>query len=374
MKTTRILFIGGFTGAGKTTLLSGVAQRLTKQGLRVGVITNGFAPASVDTALLTRSGLNVVEVNGSCFGSNFDGLTEAIGRLQADADVILAEPAGSCADLSATVIQPLKQLYVRKLQPGPLSVLADPVRLDGILRGGTSGLHPDAACIFRRQLEESDIILITKTDTVTPEALQQLAARTRAAYHSCVMKISPANGDGVDGWLREAMMRYECGLRIATADYGAFARGNAAMALLNGTVRIYCGKAPDWDLFIRLLLAKLRKRFEEQSCPVEHIKVLVENGDACIAGSLTGVSGTLSFQGSAGTGNHIKLTVNARVETSPDTLNQTIRNTLDECTHHPYKTETDTWTCLQPECPAPTHRLDKIVKAPVSLKGLRIVR
>jgi hypothetical protein len=139
-------------------------------------------------------------------------------------------------------------------------------------------------------------------------------------------------------------------------------------------VRIYCGKAPDWDLFIRLLLAKLRKRFEEQACPVGHIKVLVENGDACIAGSLTGTPGTLSFQGSAGTGDHIKLTVNARVETSPDTLNQTIRNTLDECTHHPYKTETGTWTCLQPECPAPPHPPDKTVKAPVTLKGLKIVR
>ncbi|MDR2679462.1 MAG: cobalamin synthesis protein P47K, partial [Tannerella sp.] len=166
MGTTRILFIGGFVGAGKTALLLGAAQRLIKQGLRVGVITNGFAPESVDTALLTRHGLKVTEVNGS-LGSHFNELTEAIGQLQTDiaADVIMVEPAGDYTDLSATVMQPLKQFYVRKLPLGPLSVLADPVRLDDMLNGGTSGLHPDAACIFRKQLEESDIILITKTDT-----------------------------------------------------------------------------------------------------------------------------------------------------------------------------------------------------------------
>jgi Ni2+-binding GTPase involved in maturation of urease and hydrogenase len=375
METTRILFIGGFIGAGKTALLLEAAQRLMKQGLRVGAITNGFVSESVDTALLTRNGLDVTEVNGSCFGSNFNGLTEAIGRLRADtaADVILAEPAGAGVDLSATVIQPLKQLYARKLSPGPLSVLADPVRLDDILNGGTSGLHPDVACIFQKQLEESDIILITKTDTVTPEASQQLAARTRAAYHSCVMRISSANGDGVDGWLQEAMMRYECGLRIAAVDYDACARGYAVMTRLSGTVRV-CGKASDWDRFVRRLLAALRKRFEEQACPVEHIKIFVENGDAYIAGSLTHTSGTLSFRGSAGTGDHMKLVINAQAETAPDTLDQIIRDTLDECTHHSYKTETDTWTCLQPECSAPTYRMDKIVKMPVSLKGLKVVR
>ncbi|MDR0757143.1 MAG: cobalamin synthesis protein P47K, partial [Tannerella sp.] len=312
MVTTRILFVGGFTGAGKTTLLLEAAQRLTKQGLRVGVITNDFIPESVDTALLTRRGLRVEEVKGSCFGSNFNGLTEAVERIRSDiaADVILAEPTGICADLSATVVQPLKQLYGRKLPLGPLSITADPVRLDDILNGGTSGLHPDVACIFRRQLEESDIILITKTDTATPEALQQLAARTRTAYHSCVMKISSVTGDGIDGWLQEAMMRYESGLRIAALDRETCARGHSATSWLNGTVRVR-GKTSDWDTFARLLLTELKKHFEEkQIYPVQHIKLLVENGDACLTGSLTDTSsGALSFHGSAGKGEHMKLTV-----------------------------------------------------------------
>ncbi|MDR1380226.1 MAG: cobalamin synthesis protein P47K [Tannerella sp.] len=372
METTRVLFAGGFPGSGKTALLWEAALRLTAQGLRVGLITND--PSS--GALLAHSGLRVEEVDGNGFGGNFNGLTAAVGRLRAEiaADVILVEPSGRSADLSATVIQPLKQLYGRKLPLGPLSVLADPVRLNGMLRGGTSGLHPGMAYIFRKQLEESDIILVTRTDAMAPEALRQLIVQTRAAYHSCVMAVSPSSGDGIDGWLQEAMMRHECGTRIAAVDYDAYARGNAAVSRLDGMVRLR-GKTPsDWDLFTRLLLAKLRQGFEEQACPVEHVKILVENGDSFVAGSLTdSVSGTLSFRGSAGMGDCAKLTVGACVETPPGALSRIVRETLDAAfAHHSHEAETDRWECLPSECPAPACRFDKVVKMPVLLKGLRM--
>ena len=60
----------------------------------------------------------------------------------------------------------------------PLTVLSDPARLAAILKGEDGGLHEDAAYIYRKQLEESDIILITKIDTLTPEALEPLKAET----------------------------------------------------------------------------------------------------------------------------------------------------------------------------------------------------
>jgi G3E family GTPase len=375
MKTTRILFIGGFLGAGKTTLLWNVAQRLVKQGLRVGLITNDQAPELVDTALLARDGLKVEEVSGSCFCCNFNGLTGAIANIRADiaADVILAEPVGSCTDLSATIMQPLKQYRSGNIRLGPLSVLADPVRLNDMLNGGTSGLHPDAAYIFRKQLEESDMILITKTDTLKPEALQELAVRTRAAFHSCVMKVSSVNGDGIDGWLQEAMLRHEAGMRLATVDYDMYARGEAVLGWLNGTVLLQ-GKPTDWDAFTHHFLAELGKRLDEQRYPTGHVKVIAENGSRFITGNLTGQSDTLSLRGSAGSSDRMKLTVNARVETAPDTLNQLVRETLDKLTPPSCQMQIVAWKFLQPGRPNPTHRFDKIVQMPVSPAGLRFNR
>ena len=40
-------------------------------------------------------------------------------------DVLIGEPVGSCTDLSATVLQPLKQLHSAQFQLAPFSVLVD---------------------------------------------------------------------------------------------------------------------------------------------------------------------------------------------------------------------------------------------------------
>lgn len=164
MKTTRLILVGGFLGAGKTTLLWEAAQRVMESGQRIGLITNDQAPELVDTAILSRNEVKVAEVSGSCFCCNFNGLINAMKQLrdEAFADVIIAEPVGSCTDLSATIFQPLKENMNGELLISPLSVMADPVRLTNILDGGTAGLHPSAAYILRKQLEESDIILISK--------------------------------------------------------------------------------------------------------------------------------------------------------------------------------------------------------------------
>ena len=140
MKTTRLILVGGFLGAGKTTLLWEAAHKVMQNGERVGLITNDQAPELVDTAILSRDKVKVAEVNGSCFCCNFPGLIDATKKLkkEAEADVIIAEPVGSCTDLSATIVQPLKENLRGELLVSPLTVLADPVRLSDILNGGNA--------------------------------------------------------------------------------------------------------------------------------------------------------------------------------------------------------------------------------------------
>ena len=137
MKSTRLILVGGFLGAGKTTLLWEAARRIMDMGQRVGLITNDQAPELVDTAILKHHDVKVAEVSGSCFCCNFDGLINAMQQVreEANADVIIAEPVGSCTDLSATIVQPLKRKMVGELLVSPLSVMADPVHLNDILNG-----------------------------------------------------------------------------------------------------------------------------------------------------------------------------------------------------------------------------------------------
>jgi len=363
MKITRLILVGGFLGAGKTTLLWEAARRITESGKRTELITNDQAPELVDTALLSRNDVKVAEVSGSCFCCNFNGLIEALKNVrdEANADVIIAEPVGSCTDLSATIIQPLKQNLRGELIVSPLSVLADPFRLNHILNGGTAGLHPSAAYIFRKQLEESDIILITKSDLISPEELALLKEKTKLHFpDSEVMTVSSVSGEGMDEWLKEVLTRTDAGKRLVEVDYDVYAEGEAVLGWLNTTIEL-SGQETDWDAFARELMQNLSIQFDKMKASVGHVKLLVESGKNYLIGNLTGWNETLSFRSSAGTSTEARLTLNARVEMSPEALEEIVRKTLDATNGIQIKKKIIALRCLSPGRPNPTFRFDKVV-------------
>ena len=176
-KRARYIMIGGFLGAGKTTAVGAVARRLTEQGLRVGLITNDQAGGLVDTRLLRGQGFATEEIAGGCFCCRFGTLVEAAQKLDAAArpDVFIAEPVGSCTDLVATVTSPLRRLYGDAFTIAPLAVLVDPVRarrIFGLESGGN--FSAKVVYIFRKQLEEADVIVISKSDLLEAEELEEL--------------------------------------------------------------------------------------------------------------------------------------------------------------------------------------------------------
>ncbi|NEW83593.1 MAG: GTP-binding protein [Mariniphaga sp.] len=363
MKTTRLILVGGFLGAGKTTLLWEAAQRIMNGGQRVGLITNDQAPELVDTAILSRDEVKVAEVNGSCFCCNFPGLIEATKKLkkEADADVIIAEPVGSCTDLSATIVQPLKENLRGELLVSPLTVLADPMRLTDILNGGNAGLHPSAAYIFRKQLEESDILLISKADLISAEELVLLKEKVKLHFpDSEVMTVSSVSGEGMDEWLNKVQNSTDAGKRLIEVDYDVYAEGEAVLGWLNSTIEL-TGESIDWDAFARKLMQSLSSQFDLMNASVGHVKILIESGEKYIVSNLTGLNKTLTFRESAGTGNAARLTVNARVEMSPETLEDIVRKTLDEVEGTTISKKVVALRCLSPGRPNPTYRFDHVV-------------
>lgn len=361
-KNVKIILTGGFLGAGKTSLLWQASQYLMARGKHVGLITNDQAPELVDSILLANKGLKVAEVNGSCFCCNFNGFMDAVQKHLIDqaVDYIIAEPVGSCTDLSATIMQPLKRHWKNKADIAPLSVLADPERLTSILDGDNAGLHADAAYIFRKQLEESDIIVINKTDLLSDTQLNDLVNRTKQAYPAAtVMTVSALTGTGIEAWLEEVIRRHDAGKRIVEVDYDIYANGEAVLGWLNGTVTLK-GETTDWDKFILSFMNKLCACFEKEMLPIGHVKAILENGENSIVVNFTGGINTISVRGSADVSDTCKLTINARVETTPENLDAIVRATLN--THASAFTCTEiAWKYLQPGRPQPTYRFEKII-------------
>src|SRR4051794_3760311 len=185
MSHVRFVMVGGFLGAGKTTLIARLAKYYQAQGKRVGVVTNDQAQDLVDTNSLRAQGLSVEEVPGACFCCNFNDLIAKAGRLEERdrPDVILAEPVGSCTDLVATVVQPLRDLYRTRFTVAPYAVLCKPSHGLRILGGADDGgFSPKAAYIFRKQLEEADAVVINRVDELPVNRVDELARLIAADY------------------------------------------------------------------------------------------------------------------------------------------------------------------------------------------------
>src|SRR3954463_3779425 len=155
-RKARYIMIGGFLGAGKTTAVAALAQQLTQNGRRVGLITNDQGSELVDTAMLRARGFATEEIPGGCFCCRFNSLVDAARRLT-DAtkpDAFVAEPVGSCTDLVATVSYPLRRIYGDQFQLAPLSVLVDPARAEQVfgMREGRK-FSEKVLYIWRKQVE-----------------------------------------------------------------------------------------------------------------------------------------------------------------------------------------------------------------------------
>src|SRR5437899_2933783 len=173
----RYIMIGGFLGAGKTTAVGRLARQLSDQGCRVGLITNDQGRNLVDTALLRSQGFATEEIPGGCFCCRFNSLVEAAERLTARTrpEIFIAEPVGSCTDLAATVTYPLRRLYQDNFTVAPISVLVDPIRAQrvfGLQKGGN--FSAKVIYIYRKQIEEADIVVISKSDLMDDEQLKAL--------------------------------------------------------------------------------------------------------------------------------------------------------------------------------------------------------
>src|SRR5262249_20033542 len=231
MQRLRFIMVGGFLGAGKTTALARLARFYMGRGQKVGLVTNDQAADLVDTTSLRSQGFAVEEIAGACFCCRFNDLVDRVGRLESSdrPDVILAEPVGSCTDLVATVVQPLKDLYGQRFEVAPYPVLFKPSHGLKILKGNKgSGFSPKAAYIFRKQLEEADAVVINRIDELTADAVAELTVLIERDLPGVpVLRVSAKTGQGFDRLTEMLDQQGNFGRRILDLDYDTYAEGEA---------------------------------------------------------------------------------------------------------------------------------------------------
>jgi Ni2+-binding GTPase involved in maturation of urease and hydrogenase len=363
----KLILVGGFLGTGKTTLLSQTARRLYEQGLQVGMITNDQAPGLVDTGLLKAQGWAVGEVAGGCFCCRFEDLVGNANTLieSFDPDVILGEPVGSCTDLSATVLQPVKEKLADRFDLAPFTVLIDPLRLkDALDPNPQTGLHASARYILRKQLEEADIVALNKSDQVSEADYDLLREKLRQQFpDTTLVSMSALTGNGVPEWLELVGQSTSAGGRIAEVDYDTYAEGEAVLGWLNATLLLVPGKPIDWGEWTLGFLRGLQEVLSAKPAEVGHVKMFMASaGGGSLTASLTSTHAKPAMVGRFRGASTVKLILNARVQTSPAELRSIIEQQLQEACGESIQLQIATMESFRPGRPEPVHRYKQVVK------------
>jgi G3E family GTPase len=333
----RYIMIGGFLGAGKTTAVAKLAQRLTDRGLKVGLITNDQGRELVDTQMLRSKGFATEEIPGGCFCCRFNSLVDAADRLTnaTQPDVFIAEPVGSCTDLVATVTYPLRRIYGDHFTIAPVSVLVDPVRAARVLGLESGGNFSEKVVyIYKKQLEEADILVINKLDLLSPERVEQLRAGLGAQFpRAQILTISAREGTNLDTWFSKLENDVHGDAPTMEVDYDLYADGEALLGWLNATVQLDAATPFDAERVLTELAREIQDRLRVQHAEVAHLK-MTYSPDEALAGEIAAVNLvrndfvpelSLKLPEPSKRG---QLIINLRAENAPEALAQTIRDAL----------------------------------------------
>ena len=168
-----VTVLTGYLGAGKTTLLNRILTE--PHGKKYAVIVNEFGEIGIDNDLVVGADEEVFEMNNGCICCTVRGdlirIIEGLMKRRGKFDAIIVETTG-LADPA-----PVAQTFFVDQD------VSDKARLDAVVTVA------DAKWLIERladapeaknQIAFADVILLNKTDLVTPQELAEVERRIRA--------------------------------------------------------------------------------------------------------------------------------------------------------------------------------------------------
>src|SRR5450631_3671966 len=167
-----VTVLTGYLGAGKTTLLNRILSE--DHGQKFAVIVNEFGEIGIDNDLIVGADEEVFEMNNGCICCTVRGdlirIIEGLLKRKGKFDAIIVETTG-LADPA-----PVAQTFFVDAD------VQNAARLDAVITVADAKWLNDRlkdAPEAKNQIAFADVILINKTDLVTPEELAEVEARIR---------------------------------------------------------------------------------------------------------------------------------------------------------------------------------------------------
>ena len=166
-----VTVLTGYLGAGKTTLLNRILSE--PHGKKYAVIVNEFGEIGIDNDLVVGADEEVFEMNNGCICCTVRGdlvrIIDGLMRRKGKFDAIIVETTGLADPAPVAQTFFMDENVGRKAKLDAVVTVADAKWLQERLKDA-----PEA----KNQIAFADVILLNKTDLVTPDEL----ARGRGAH------------------------------------------------------------------------------------------------------------------------------------------------------------------------------------------------
>src|SRR5476649_2410097 len=167
-----VTVLTGYLGAGKTTLLNRILSE--PHGQKYAVIVNEFGEIGIDNDLVVGADEEVFEMNNGCICCTVRGdlvrIIDGLMRRKGKFDAIIVETTGLADPAPVAQTFFMDEAVGEKTKLDAVVTVADARWLADRLKDA-----PEA----KNQIAFADVILINKTDLVSPAELSELEARIR---------------------------------------------------------------------------------------------------------------------------------------------------------------------------------------------------
>ncbi len=354
----KLILTGGFLGSGKTTAIQQACNLLLKEKIKVAVITNDQGEELVDSRYLQNFSIPVREVTNGCFCCNYNSLLENIYHFNKtiNPQIIFAESVGSCMDLVATIAKPLAEMHPEITIN--ISVFVDAYLLYSFISGQASFVNDSVRYIFKKQMEEADILILNKTDLLNDKQLKQIQETIQLGYPlKKILWQNSLQDEDISKWLNcFEDQRFYTTKSSLDIDYAIYGDGEAKLAWLDASLVLHTKKM-DASKATLLLAETIYQKIKEKNYAIGHLKFLISNGKERFKISYT-TSGYETQPAFNIASENTSILINARVETAPEMLQAIIYEAIDEVAlKTKSKIQTQSLSAFKPGFPKPTYRV-----------------
>ena len=187
MTQTPVTVLTGYLGAGKTTLLNRILSE--NHGKRYAVIVNEFGEIGIDNDLIVESDEEIYEMNNGCVCCTVRGdlirVVEGLMRRPGRFDAIVVETTGLADPAPVAQTFFMDEDVRSKTKLDAVVALVDAKHLPLRLKDSKEA---------EDQIAFADVVVLNKTDLVTPEELRDVEATVRAINPSAKIHRTQRSG------------------------------------------------------------------------------------------------------------------------------------------------------------------------------------